>query len=153
METQGKLKLILSILTWVVIAFGLLFAVISMAHGDPGDMEDRAVLDGKVGRLMWVVYLALGLCALAGIVFGVLEFGKNLGKSKTPLIGLVAFALIIIISYAMGSSEVPEAYLEQKNPPTEGDMKLASSLLTATYLLGAGAIIAAVYAAVKNAIK
>lgn len=143
METQGKLKLILNITMWVIIVLGLILAIV-VATG-----STEVALDA----FLYLCYILVGGCALIGVVFGLQQFFKTLGKSKVPLYGLLAFALIVILSYAMASGELPAKYVAMQVPPSADDMKLASSLLIATYILGVGAALAAVYSAVRNAMK
>lgn len=149
MEDQKQLKLGLTVTQWVIIILGIVMAAVAMSNENPEDMDGVMALDKWTGGMMWIVYIAMGICTLAGVGFGILQFVKNLGKSKASLISLGAFAFLIILSYVLAGSET-EGFAEGT---TESESKMASALIIGMYIAGLGAILAAVFSAVKGILK
>ena len=75
----------------------------------------------------------------------------NPKKAKSSVIGLVAILAVFGIAYAIGSDEILPEYDGFISDPSAS--KNVSMGLIAFYILGAGAIAAAVFAEVSKAFK
>ena len=53
-----------------------------------------------------VAYILVGIAAVAAIIFPVFQLIANFNKAKAALIGIVALAAVLLIGFAMSTSEV-----------------------------------------------
>lgn len=103
--------------------------------------------------LIWAAILT-GLTVGVTIIFPVIQMIMNPKNAKKSLFGILALAIFIAIAYGISSSEV----LGITNPDlmkydTAGYLKFAGTLLNATYMLAAFAIISMIYTEVSKAFK
>ncbi len=95
-------------------------------------------------------YILLIVSAAAAVIFPVLLMAQNPKKAKMTLIGVGALVLVFGISYGIAGSEVLPAY---KDIVTESSSKMVGAGIITFYLLGLGAIGAAVYSEVSKMFK
>lgn len=95
---------------------------------------------------MYVAYGLLGLAALTAVVFPVIHIIKDIRKAKSPLVGLLILAVIVLIAFLISTGE-----------PYEGVSTAASRWIstgiTTTFFLAGLAILAAVFAEVVKIFK
>jgi len=98
-----------------------------------------------------VSLIALVLCCIIALGFGLLFFIGNLKKSKGALFGIIGFVIVAVISYAMASSEVLPEW--GAAGVTEKVSKLSGMGVYAVMLLIGLSVGAAVYSEVSKLIK
>tara|TARA_R110002049_G_scaffold305865_1_gene503404 strand:- start:3008 stop:3421 length:414 start_codon:yes stop_codon:yes gene_type:complete len=96
-------------------------------------------------------YILLVIAALAALGFSIANMAGNPKKAKSSVIGLVAILAVFGIAYVIGSDEILPEYDGFISDPSAS--KNVSMGLIAFYILGAGAIAAAVFAEVSKAFK
>lgn len=140
-------------LMYVVGAVGILFVLLAFVNWDSVTM-DRSEIDGYVGAAMYVCYIAFIVAALIGIGFGIFHFLTNIKNSKGTLIGLLVFAVVLVVSYALASDEVLRSYaLGDGSSPSPELVKISGAGIIAFYIFGLLAIVAAVFAEVSRLFK
>ncbi len=135
---ENKIGLILNVAKIGIIAIGILL-VLMILFGN----------DGMVGAALGLTYVAMVACAVAALGFGIYLFFGNLKRNKNGLIGLGAFAAIILISYLVASSDIPAI----KQQVTEGTVKMVGGGIIAFYVLLIGAVGTIVYTEVTKIFK
>lgn len=101
--------------------------------------------------IIYWCYILLVIAALAALGFSLANMAGNPKKAKSSVIGLVALLVVFGIAYAAGSDEILPQYEGFISDPSAS--KNVSMGLIAFYILGAGAIAAAVFAEVSRAFK
>ncbi|WP_299249528.1 hypothetical protein [uncultured Lacinutrix sp.] len=105
--------------------------------------------------MAWIAYIILAL-TLALVVFFVITnlFGGS-GNIKNTLIGVGAFALVLIIGYGLSGGDplVGKVYAYDGVMATEGESRFVGGGLIAFYILSVVAIASMVFSGVKKLIK
>ncbi len=146
---------ILKIVVAVISVLGIVSLVRIISTGD--DAIDAAALAGDtaiVDPMAWAAYIMLGLI-LAFVIFFVL---KNLfthtSELKNTLIGVGAFAAVLIIAYLVSGGDTMVYELQEDNAfATAGQSQMVGAGLTAFYLLLAIAAISMIFSGVKKKIS
>lgn len=92
---------------------------------------------------LYLAYGLTGLALFAMIIFEIIYMAQNISDAKGTLGGIAALILIVVLSYALGSSEF-DAKIVEKFSMTPGSLKLVDAGLFTTYILLALAAIALV---------
>ena len=144
---------VLKIVAAVISLLGIVSLVRILSKGD--DEIDAAALAGDtaiVDPMAWAAYIMLGL-VLAFVIFFVL---KNLvthtGELKNTLIGIGAFAAVLIISYVVSGGDLME-YKLQDGIATESQSQMVGAGLTAFYILMIVAAGSMLFSGVKKVIS
>lgn len=95
-------------------------------------------------------YILLFISAAAAIIFPAIIMAQNPKKAKMTLMGVGVLVVVFGISYALAGNEVLPSY---KGIVTESSSKMVGAGLVAFYLLGLGAIGAAVFSEVSKIFK
>lgn len=127
-----KINLILTVVKVAIIAIGIIL-----------------ILTSNFGAALQLTYVALALCALGAVGFGIYLFASNIKNNKGALIGLVGFIAVMLVCYLTASSEVPNI----KTAVEGGTVKMVGAGINAFYVLLVGVIGAIVFAEVRKAIK
>ena len=135
---ENKIGLVLNAAKIGIIAIGIVMVLLILFGNE-----------GMVGAALGLTYIALVVCAIAAIGFGVYLFASNIKNNKKGIISLGAFVAIILISYLTASSDIPAI----KQQVTEGTVKMVGGGIVAFYLLLIGAVGAIVYAEVSKLFK
>jgi len=130
------------ILVAVLGLLGIIFLVRIVAAGDEAIKTGGE--DGLVDPMAYVAYVILAL-VLAFVVFFVLKnLFTNTAGLKNTLIGVGAFAVVLIIAYVAAGGDAMKYNLQEGGVATEGTSQLVGAGLNAFYLLlviAAGAMI------------
>jgi len=129
---------------------GVIFLVRIISAGD------EAIKSGEEAHLVdpmaYIAYITLGL-VLAFVLFFVLKnLFTNAKSLKSTLIGVGAFAAVLIISYAVSGGD-PTQYKLQDGFATDGQSHMVGAGLVAFYVLLAVAAISMIYSGVKKVIS
>lgn len=102
--------------------------------------------------LVWT-YILIGISCTATVGFAIMGMITHPKNAKNALIGIGALGLVILISYALGSSEVPTFLGYEKFDITPGLSKTVGGSLFAMYILLGLAIAGIIYSEVSKAVK
>ena len=96
---------------------------------------------------LWSIYIAAGVA----ILFAIYHFVTNIKGNMKSLIGIVAFGLIIVISYVMaGGQPTSEALLEKADA---GQILMSDTGLFMFYILISLTVLAIIVAEVSRLFK
>lgn len=150
--SEKTVSLISKVLMYGIVAVGVLMLLLTLVTWDSVALN-RGDIDGYVGGAMWVCYIGFLIAAAVALIFGVVHFLGNIKNSKGTLIGIVGFVVIIAISYVLSSDEVLRAYTLGGNAPTGSIVKWSGAGIVVVYILGALAIVAAIFSEVSRLFK
>ncbi len=150
------LRVSLSILRSVIIAVGsILLLMIAQKSGTDETYNDGMANYGSQLDLVYnITLVALALCVIAALGFGLLFFLTNIKQRLTTLLGIVGFVVIGLVSfYVLADGTVLKAYETGGVTVTEGESIFAGGGIYMTYILGAIALGAIIWAEVSKIFK
>lgn len=103
--------------------------------------------------IVWA-YVLTGIAVGFAVIFPVIQMITNPKNAKKGLMGIVALAVIIVIAYALASSEIlniNNAELAKYNVPST--LKYAGMMLYSVYVLAFVAIASMLYSEVSKIFK
>lgn len=107
-------------------------------------------------NINWAMFLTV-IAGLIAFGFAVAQTIVDKKKTISSLLVLAAFAVVIIISYAVSSNEIPQFFGVEKfvadGTLTPSISKWIGTGLVVTYILFAGAALSIVYFSVANMFK
>ncbi len=95
-------------------------------------------------------YLLMIITTLAVLGFSLMNTLGNIKKAKNALIGVIGLVVILGISYAVASSEVPAKYVLTL---TEGTSKMVGAGIISFYILLVISVVAAIGSGVMKMLK
>jgi len=141
---------ILKIVAALIGLAGIVFLVRIVAAGD--DAIKTGEEAGLVDPMAWAAYIILGL-TLAFVIFFVLKnLFTNSAGLKNTLIGVGAFAVVLIIAYVVSGGDTTP-YKNGDEMATSAESTLVGAGLVAFYILLAVAAISMVFAGAKKVIN
>ena len=144
-------KTISKILVSILGFLGIIFLVRIVAAGDEAIKTGGE--DGLVDPMAYIAYVILAL-VLAFVLFFVLKnLFTNTAGLKNTLIGVGAFAAVLLISYVVSGGDVKQYDLQEGGFATDSTSQLVGAGLTAFYLLLAVAAGAMIFAGAKKLIS
>lgn len=144
-------KTISKILVSILGFLGIIFLVRIVAAGDEAIKTGGE--DGLVDPMAITAYVILAL-VLAFVLFFVLKnLFTNTAGLKNTLIGVGAFAAVLLLSYVVSGGDVMKYDLQEGGFATDSTSQLVGGGLTAFYLLLAVAAVAMIFAAAKKLIS
>jgi hypothetical protein len=144
---------ILRIVAAILSFLGVIFLGRIIAEGD--DEIKAAALAGDtaiVDPIAITAYIVLGLVILFVVVFVIKNTLTNTKGLKNTLIGIGAFAAVLIISYVVSSGDAMQ-YKLQDGFATEGQSQMVGAGLTAFYILIIVAALSMIFSGVKKVIS
>jgi hypothetical protein len=144
---------IIKIVAAVISLLGIISLVRIISAGD--DAIDAAALAGDtaiVEPMAWAAYIMLGLVLVFVIFFVVKNLVTNTSGFKNTLIGVGAFAAVLIIAYVVSGGD-SMTYKLQDGVATDGQSTMVGAGLVAFYLLLFVAAGAMIFAGVKKVIS
>ncbi|NNE32561.1 MAG: hypothetical protein HKN40_09345 [Winogradskyella sp.] len=141
---------ILKIIVAVLSLAGIISLVRIIAAGDEAiDTGEKA---GLVDPMAYIAYITLAIILLFVVFFVLKNLFTNTAGLKNTLIGVGAFAAILIIAYVISGGD-PMQYKLQDGLASEGQSTMVGAGLVAFYILLAIAAIAMVMSGVKKVIN
>ncbi|SHG92851.1 hypothetical protein [Winogradskyella jejuensis] len=141
---------ILKIVAALLGVLGIVFLVRIISAGDEAIKSGEKA--GLVDPMAYIAYVILGL-VLAFVVFFVIKnLFTNTAGLKNTLIGVGAFAAILVISYVVSGGD-PLQYKLQEGIATEGQSHMVGAGLTAFYILIVVAALAMIFSGVKKVLS
>ena len=144
---------VLKIVALVLSVLGIVFLGRIIAEGD--EEIKAAALAGDtaiVEPMAFIAYIILGLVLLFVVVFVLKNLFTNTSGLKNTLIGIGAFAAVLIISYVVSGGD-PIQYKLQDGFATDGQSTMVGAGLVAFYVLIVIAALAMIFSGVKKVIS
>ncbi|WP_296381167.1 hypothetical protein [Winogradskyella sp.] len=145
-----NLHKILKIVAAVIGLAGVIFLVRIVAAGD--DAIKTGEKAGLVDPMAWVAYIILGLTLLFVVVFVLKNLFTNTAGLKNTLIGVGAFAAVLIIAYVVSGGDAMQ-YKLQDGFATDEQSTMVGAGLVAFYILLFVAAATMIFAGVKKIIS
>jgi len=146
MTLQKISKIIVAILGLL----GVIFLVRIISAGDDAIKSGEEA--GLVDPMAYIAYVVLGVILVLVIFFVLKNLFTNAKSLKSTLIGIGAFAAVIIISYVAAGGD-PMEYKLQDGIATDGQSHMVGTGLIAFYILLAVAAISMIFSGVKKVIS
>jgi hypothetical protein len=141
---------ILKIVAAVLSLAGIISLIRIIAAGDEAiETGEKA---GLVEPMAWIAYIILGLVLLFVVVFVIKNLFTNTAGLKNTLIGLGAFAVVLVISYVVAGGDTRQ-YKLQDGFATDTQSHMVGAGLTAFYVLIVVAALAMIFSGVKKVIS
>ncbi|RNC87888.1 MAG: hypothetical protein ED556_01465 [Winogradskyella sp.] len=138
---------ILKIVAALLGVLGIVSLVRIISAGDDAIKSGESA--GLVDPMAFIAYAILGLVLAFVVFFVVKNLITNTAGLKNTLIGLGAFAAVILISYLVSGGD-PTQYKLQDGFATDGQSHMVGTGLVAFYILLAVAAIAMIFSGVKK---
>lgn len=146
-----NLHKVLKIIAALLGLAGIVFLVMIIAKGD--DAVQSAALDGDssiLDPMIYVTYVIFALTVFLVLIFVVQNLFTKRGSLKSTLIGVGAFAVVLVIAYALSSGSDAGNYYYNGAPATEGEAHMVGAGLIAFYILIIGAAVAMLLSGIKK---
>jgi len=104
------------------------------------------------GNFMWFTIIMSIAAVVLTLLFTVYQFIVNPKKVKTAIFGIVAMGVVVLISYLLASSEIPQI-IGYNNVITPFETKSVDTLLYMFYILFSVALIGIVYSSISKIFK
>ena len=141
---------IVKIIAGIIGLLGIVFLVRIISAGDEAiESGEKA---GLVDPMAYIAYIILGAVVAAVVLFVIRNLFMNPSGLKNTLIGVGAFAAILIVSYVISGGD-PIQYKLQDGFATEGQSQMVGAGLTSFYILLGLAAISMIYSGVKKIIS
>ncbi|WP_458627874.1 hypothetical protein [Winogradskyella sp. PC D3.3] len=141
---------IFKIIAALLSLFGIISLVRIIAAGD--EAMESGEKAGLFEPMAWTAYIILGLVVLFVLVFVLQNLFTNTASLKSTLIGVGAFAAVLIIAYVVSGGDLT-AYKNGDSMATEGESHMVGAGLVAFYILLAVAAITMIFSGVKKVIS
>ena len=144
---------ILKLVALVLSLLGIVFLGRIIAEGDEEIKAAALAGDTAIVEPMAIIaYIILGLVLLFVVVFVLKNLLTNTSGLKNTLIGIGAFAAVLIISYVVSGGD-PIQYKLQDGFATDGQSTMVGAGLVAFYVLIVIAALAMIFSGVKKVIS
>ena len=144
-----KLHKILKIVVAVLGLAGTIFLAMIVSKGDDAIKAGDA---GAVDNMSYVAYITLALILLFVVFFVIQNLVTHTSSLKSTLIGVGAFAAVLIIAYALTGGDTTQ-YTYSEGVATDKQSHMVGAGLVAFYVLGTVAILSMLLSSVKKLIK
>ena len=144
---------VLKIVAAIISLLGIVSLARIISKGD--DEIDAAALAGDtaiVEPMAWAAYIMLGLVLAFVVFFVVKNLFTNAAGLKNTLIGIGAFAAVLIIAYVVSGGDTMQ-YKLQDGFATDGQSTMVGAGLTAFYILIVIAAGTMIFSGVKKVIS
>ncbi|WP_138432793.1 hypothetical protein [Winogradskyella algicola] len=141
---------ILKIVAAILSLAGIVSLVRIIAAGDEAIKTGEKA--GLVDPMAYIAYIILILVLAFVVVFVIKNLFTNTSGLKNTLIGVGAFAAVLIISYVVSGGDTMK-YKLQEGIATEGQSHMVGAGLTAFYVLIIVAALAMIFSGVKKVIS
>ena len=143
------LQKISKIIVAVLGLLGVIFLARIISAGDEAIKSGEEA--GLVDPMAYIAYVILGIILVLVVFFVFKNLFTNTKSLKSTLIGIGAFAGVIIISYVASGGD-PMQYKLQDGIATEGQSHMVGTGLIAFYILLAIAAVSMTFSGVKKVI-
>ncbi len=163
MEAAKGINIGANVVKFAFAVVGVILAALIMFKWDD-KVENVSDIMPYLDGIMWMCWIALGICAAVAILFGIFQFISNIKNNKGGLIGILAFAGVIAVSFGVLAKTNlldyrdyrGDKFLDPKvdyNGLTDVGLTVSEGGLYAVYILVAIAVLTAVVAEVSKLVK
>ena len=145
-----NLHKISKIIVGILGLLGVIFLVRIISAGDEAIKDGGEA--GLVDPMAYIAYITLGVVLVLVVFFVIKNLFTNTGSLKNTLIGVGAFAAVLIISYVMSGGDTM-TYKLQDGVATSSQSQMVGAGLVAFYILLAVAAISMIFSGVKKIIS
>ncbi|MCS6980468.1 MAG: hypothetical protein N2050_05020 [Flavobacteriales bacterium] len=116
-------------------------------------------VDALLNGFFYLTYLAIGICTLLALLFGLLAAVRNPAKAKGSLIGLAALALVFLLSWFISDDSVfwvgkrPDEIARLNQEISSGARHFSGMAVNAMYILMLLAVAALAFGEVFRFLK
>jgi hypothetical protein len=143
---------IFKIVSLILILAAVVSIVLVWSKGDVEIRDNAALQNQLLNPYFMTAYIALGLCIILSLLFPVINIITQPKNAVRVLIGLGALVLIGVIAFAVSGNEFTELQLRDLKT-TEIVSRRVGAALIGTYVIGAAAVLAILFAEVTNFVK
>jgi hypothetical protein len=144
------LQKISKILVGILGLLGVVFLVRIISAGDEAIKSGEEA--GLVDPMAYIAYIVLAVILVLVVVFVLKNLFTNTKSLKNTLIGIGAFAAVLIIAYVAAGGD-PMQYKLQEGIATDAQSQMVGAGLIAFYILLAVAAVSMIYSGVKKVIS
>jgi hypothetical protein len=144
-------KTISKVLVGILGLLGVIFLVRIVAAGDEAIKTGGE--EGLVDPMAIIAYVILALILVLVVFFVIKALFTNTGGLKKTLMGVGAFAAVLILAYVVSGGDVMKYNLQEGGVASDSASQLVGAGLVAFYLLLALAAGAMLYAGAKKIIS
>ena len=147
---SNTLQRVITISLYILLAVGVIYAILFYAGnkvpGTAGTSYEEPVVTGQMLKLSFIYFI---IAAIAALIFPLVFVITHPGKAKYSLIGLVIFAVIIVLGYSLGSTTP----VETNTPISVQGLKLVDAGLKTTVILLVLAFLGIFYSEISSIFK
>jgi len=93
-------NIILRVIQYGIIGIGLLWCFLVLSNtADDMVWAQRDLLEPSLSNLFYLIYVAIAICVIAAVVFGLYHFISNIKSQVGTIIGLIGLLILGLISY------------------------------------------------------
>lgn len=139
-------------ISYLLMALALIFIVLVWAKGDEAIAGDLGLQAKVLDPFMITAYVALGLAIVSAVLFSILNIAMN-PKSAVKIIIIIAALIILgVITYSLAGNDFGAVTLQKLDTTAEVSRRVGAALYY-TYIVGALAILATIYASIAGLFK
>lgn len=139
-------------ISYLLMALALIFIVLVWVKGDEAIAGDLGLQQKVLDPFMTTAYVAFGLAIVSAVLFSILSVAMN-PKSAVKVIIIIAGLVILgVITYSFAGNDFGTAKLQKLDTTAEVSRQVGAALYY-TYIVGALAILATIYASIAGLFK
>lgn len=135
---SNTLQRVITISLYILLAIGVIYAILfyggNKVPGTAGTSYEEPVVTGQMLKLSFVYFI---IAAVAALIFPLIFVITHPGKAKYALIGIVIFAVVILVGYSLGSDtpvETTESISTQGLKLVDAGLKTLIIMLALAFL-------------------
>lgn len=144
---------IASIITYILMAVGIVFLVLVIYHGDEAIETSGEIQSQVVDPFITIGVYTVIITAAIAILLSIIQLFRNFSNAINALIGLVFLAVVFIVAYFMADGGDYTSYLTDEISVTEETSRLVGMGLNALYIIMGCTILSIVYVEISRAFK
>lgn len=147
--------------SYSLLALAILTIIVTIAFFAGGYVDPNAAQPEPkfTNAIFYLMYFALGVTLLAMIGFAIVGFASNLKDPKrrraslTGLVSFIAIVVLLVITYAIGSTDPVSLSIDFQKYNTDFYLKFADMWLYSIYVVLCINIVALIVFAIKGALR
>jgi len=146
------INLISKAISYLLMALAIVFIVFVWVKGDETIAGDLGLQAQILDPFMTTAYVALGLAVAAAVLFSILSVAMNPKNAVKAIIIIAGLVILGVITYSMAGNDFGTVKLQKLDTTAEVSRQVGAALYY-TYIVGALAIIATIYASIAGLFK
>ena len=141
------MKKLATIFVGIVGVLSIIFLAMIIGTGDTAIKAGES--SGTVNTFMYIAYAILIVTIALVVLFTLKGLFTSSSSLKSTLLGIGAFAVVLIIAYAFSGGDTKE-YFYNNLPASEGESHMVGAGLVAFYILMVASVVAMLLSGVKK---